>query len=62
MPDLLERWGPIADFLKVSERTAINYFKFRGLPITFDPAGHPMILKNDVIQWKLSNTRTIVLK
>lgn len=61
MPELLERWKEISSYLKVSEKTARKYFKYYGLPITFDPAGHPIIFKGDILQWKLSN-RTIVLK
>jgi hypothetical protein len=55
MTDLLDRWGLIADYLKVSEKTAIRY-KERGLPITYDPAGHPTITKQEIDDWKKNNT------
>lgn len=51
MTDLLDRWGLIAGHLKVSEKTAIRYKK-RGLPVTYDPAGHPIATKQALDHWK----------
>ena len=52
MTDLLDRWGLIAEYLKVSEKTALRY-KERGLPVIYDPAGHPVTTKQQLDQWKL---------
>lgn len=49
--DLLDRWGLIAHHLGVSEKTAIRY-RERGLPVTYDPAGHPVTTKDALDQWK----------
>jgi len=54
MTDLLDRWGKIADYLDVTERTAMNY-RERGLPIVYDPAGHPVTTKQKLDKWKLGN-------
>jgi hypothetical protein len=51
MTDLLDRWGLIAEYLKVSEKTALRY-KERGLPVIYDPAGHPVTTKQQLDQWK----------
>lgn len=55
MTDLLDRWGLIADYLRVSEKTAMRYTKERNLPITYDPAGHPVTTKTALDKWKLNN-------
>jgi len=55
MNDLLDRWGLIANHLNVSEKTAIRY-KERGLPVTYDPAGHPITTKEALDQWKMGAT------
>jgi len=52
MDDILENWGSIAKFLKVSERTAIRYFKHKGLPVKINKAGHPVIKKQTAENWK----------
>ena len=54
MTDILDRWGLIADYLRVSERTAIRYYTNNSLPVTFDPAGHPKITKEQIDHWKNS--------
>jgi len=56
MADLLDRWGLIANYLKVSEKTALRY-KERGLPITYDPAGHPITTKEQLDRWKLQESQ-----
>ncbi|MEN6507969.1 MAG: hypothetical protein ABFD63_04125 [Smithella sp.] len=56
MTDILDRWGLIARHLKVSEKTAIRYYNNRGLPITYDPAGHPITTKKALDQWKLNSS------
>lgn len=56
MTDMLDRWGLIANHLGVCEKTAIRY-KERGLPITYDPAGHPVTTKEQLDQWKLQEQR-----
>lgn len=55
MDDLLDRWGKIADFLKVSEKTAQRYANLKNdpLPVKYDPAGHPIIKKSVAEKWKL---------
>lgn len=55
MNDILDRWKQIADYLRVSEKTAIRYIK-RGLPVKFDPAGHPIIRKSDADAWRLKES------
>jgi len=55
MDELLENWGPIASFLKVSERTAQRYHKEKGLPVKINIAGHPYIKKREAEKWKLNN-------
>jgi predicted site-specific integrase-resolvase len=52
MTDTLTRWGDIALYLKVSEKTAMRYHKKRGLPVVKDPAGHPIIKKADIDKWR----------
>jgi len=54
MDDILENWGPIAKFLKVSERTAVRYYKEKGLPVKINKAGHPVIKKQTAENWKLN--------
>ena len=53
MTDLLTGWKEIMAYLKISEKTAKRYRKHRGLPITKDPAGHPVISKKDADKWRL---------
>jgi len=55
MDDILINWGQIANFLKVSERTAIRYFKEKGLPVKINKAGHPIIKKEVAEKWKLED-------
>ena len=55
MIDILSGWGQIANHLKVSEKTALRYGKERGLPISYDPAGHPVITKAKADQWRLKS-------
>jgi hypothetical protein len=54
MDDILSNWGPIADFLNVSERTAVRYFKEKGLPVKINKSGHPVIKKTVAEKWKLN--------
>ncbi len=51
MAEILDRWGLIADYLNVSEKTALRY-RDRGLPVTYDPAGHPITTKQALDLWK----------
>ena len=57
MTGLLDRWGLIAQYLGVSEKTAMRYYKHRGLPVTKDPAGHPMIKKETIDKWRLNGSK-----
>lgn len=54
MDDILEGWGSIAKHLRVSEKTAIRYWKQKGLPVTKNRAGHPVIKKTVAENWKLN--------
>ena len=49
--ELLDRWCMIAAHLNVSEKTALRY-RERGLPVTYDPAGHPVTTKEALDRWK----------
>ncbi len=53
MTDILIGWKEISQYLRVSEATALRYHKDKGLPIVKDPAGHPIIRKNDADEWRL---------
>jgi predicted site-specific integrase-resolvase len=53
MTDLLTGWKEIAQHLRVSEKTAMRYSKERGLPVTKDPAGHPVIKKETANNWRM---------
>jgi hypothetical protein len=55
MDDILEGWKEISAFLKVSDRTAIRYYKHKGLPVKINKAGHPIIKKKIAEDWKLNN-------
>ena len=55
--EILDRWGLIADYLKVSEMTARRYLK-RGLPVIFDPAGHPTTTKGQLDLWRFGKPRS----
>jgi len=55
MNDILDRWGLIADYLRVSEKTVVRYVKKGILPILRDPAGHPVVTKAELDTWKLMN-------
>lgn len=48
---VLDRWGLIANYLKVSEKTAKRYTKL-GLPIIYDPAGHPTTTPAKLDEWR----------
>ena len=53
MTDLLDRWCLIAEYLGVSEKTAMRYSRDRGFPVEKDPAGHPIITKESINKWRL---------
>lgn len=55
MSEILDRWGLIADYLRVSEKTVMRYVKKGILSIPRDPAGHPVTTKSDLDRWKLAN-------
>ena len=54
MADLLDRWGQIATELNCTVQTAIRYAKLhkKPLPIKRDPAGHPIITKTQIREWR----------
>lgn len=54
MDDILDRWGLIAEYMRVSEKTAMRYAqkKRNPLPVKYDPAGHPVIEKSVIDNWK----------
>lgn len=54
MDDILEGWNAISSFLKVSDKTAIRYYKKKGLPVKKNKAGHPVIKKAVAENWKLN--------
>jgi hypothetical protein len=54
MSDILEGWNEISLFLKVSDKTAIRYWKFKGLPVKKNKAGHPVIKKTVAENWKMN--------
>jgi excisionase family DNA binding protein len=56
MTEILDRWGLIAEYLRVSERTVLRYAEKGILQITRDPAGHPIITKTELDKWKLQHT------
>ena len=51
--DILNSWNEISTYLGVSDRTAQRYAKERGLPVVKDYAGHPIIKKESIDEWKL---------
>lgn len=53
MTEILITWKEIAQYLKVSVKTAKRYHKLKGLPITKDPAGHPVIRKQIADKWRI---------
>jgi hypothetical protein len=53
MSEILAGWKEISNYLRVSEKTAIRYHKYKGLPIKKDPAGHPIIRKKTADEWRL---------
>ena len=53
MTEILTGWKEISVYLKVSEKTAKRYRKHKGLPITRDPAGHPVIEKQSADKWRM---------
>jgi hypothetical protein len=53
--ELLDRWCLIATELNVSERTAMRYHMHHGLPVSYDPAGHPVTTKTLLAAWKTKN-------
>jgi hypothetical protein len=55
---VLDRWGLIASYLKVSEKTAMRYVE-RGLPITYDPAGHPITTPAELNEWRFCEKKTV---
>ena len=46
-------WKEIANYLRVSEKTAQRYQQERGLPVKKDPAGHPVITKKTAEAWRI---------
>lgn len=62
MSELLSGWGEIALYLRVSEVTAWRYSKSRGLPVKYDPAGHPFITRDEVEMWKLKKDHAVEIQ
>ena len=58
MSVFLDNWGQIAAELRVSQKTAMRY-KARGLPIIYDPAGHPTTTKELLMAWKTNTLFTM---
>jgi hypothetical protein len=58
MTDILDRWNQIADHLKVSEKTAMR-FRTRGIPIKYDPSGHPITTKSALDAWRYGNLKDL---
>lgn len=56
--DFLEGWKEISNFLKVSDKTAMRYAKFKELPVKKNKAGHPIISTITIVQWKISEKTT----
>ncbi len=54
MTDILIGWKEIAQYLRVSERTAQRYQESRGLPVKYDPADHPILPKTTADEWRMT--------
>ena len=54
MTEILIGWKEIAQYLRVSERTAQRYQESRGLPVKYDPADHPIIPKKSADEWRMT--------
>jgi hypothetical protein len=54
MDEILEGWNEISTYLKVSDKTAVRYWKKKGLPVKKNRAGHPVITKTVAEKWKLN--------
>ena len=54
MDDIIMQWGNIATALNCSVQTAIRYAKLKKkpLPVKYDPAGHPIITKTQIREWR----------
>jgi hypothetical protein len=46
-------WKEISNHLRVSEKTAIRYYKTKGFPVKINKAGHPFIKKAIAEEWYL---------
>jgi hypothetical protein len=57
MDEILEGWNEISKYLKVSDRTAIRYWKEKGLPVKKNCAGHPVITKTVAEKWKTADNK-----
>lgn len=55
MDEILEGWNEISTYLKVSDKTAVRYWKKKGLPVKKNRAGHPVIKKSVAENWKLAD-------
>jgi hypothetical protein len=53
MNEILVGWKDISTYLRVTEKTALRYRKEKKLPVTMDPAGHPVITKYEADKWRL---------
>ena len=51
---ILNSWKEISSYLCVTERTAQRYKQYRELPVVTDRAGHPIIKKESIDEWKLN--------
>jgi hypothetical protein len=50
--DVLKGWTAISQYLKVDPKTAMRYRKLKGLPVKYNNAGHAVITKQTVDQWR----------
>jgi len=62
MDEILEGWNEISTYLKVSDKTAVRYWKKKGLPVKKNRAGHPVITKSLAEIWKLKEQTEALMK
>jgi hypothetical protein len=52
MDDVLNGWQAISQYLRVSEKTALRYRKFKSLPVTYNEAGRVASTKQELDEWR----------
>lgn len=56
MSEILTTWKAIALYLNnISVKTAMRYYKNKGLPVKYDPAGHPIIKTSEIEEWRFQS-------